>query len=65
MITVDGHDYDWWKGMTVAALLTQIDNSGYCAVVRLNDRYVSRPNFETTLIPDHAEIFLLPMIAGG
>ena len=65
MITVDGHDHAWWKGMTVADLLSKIDNSGHCAVVRLNDRYVSRPNFETTPVPDQSEVLLLPMIAGG
>ena len=65
MITVNGHDYAWWKGMTVAELINKLDNSGHCAVVRLNDRYVSLPNFETTLVPDQSKVFLLPMIAGG
>jgi sulfur carrier protein ThiS len=35
------------------------------AVVRINSTYVSRPNFEKTIIPDGAEVFLVPMIAGG
>ncbi len=65
MIIVDGHDYSWQEGMTVADFLNKIDNSGHCAVVRLNDRYVSLPHFETTLVPDHSEVFLLPMVAGG
>ncbi len=65
MIIADGNDHPWREGMTVADFLNKIDSSGHCAVVRLNDRYVSRPNFKTTLVPDHAEIFLLPMIAGG
>ena len=51
--------------MTVADLLNKIDNSGHCAVVRLNDRYVSRPHFETTPVPDNSSVFLLPMVAGG
>ena len=65
MIIVDGHDYPWQQGMTVADLLNKIDNSGHCAVVRLNDRYVSRPHFETTPVPDNSSVFLLPMVAGG
>ncbi len=51
--------------MTVAELINKIDGRGHCAVVRLNDRTISRPHFESTLVPDHAKIFLLPMIAGG
>jgi sulfur carrier protein ThiS len=35
------------------------------AVVRLNGRLVSRPNFALTLVPDHAQVDLLPVIAGG
>ena len=65
MIIADGHDHPWQEGMTVADLLNSIDDSGYCAVVRLNDRYVSMPNFETTLIPFPTTQLLLPMIAGG
>jgi sulfur carrier protein ThiS len=51
--------------MTVADLLKELDDSHACPVVRVDERYVSRPNFETTLVPDGAEIFLIPMIAGG
>ncbi|OQY08334.1 MAG: hypothetical protein B6I22_00915 [Desulfobacteraceae bacterium 4572_123] len=65
MIIVDGRDYPWREGMTVAELINKIDGRGHCAVVRLNDRTISRPHFESTLVPDHAKIFLLPMIAGG
>ena len=65
MLRVDGRDYPWREGMTLADLLRTVDRSGHCAVVRLNDRYVCRPNFEKTLIPDRAEVRLLPMIAGG
>ena len=51
--------------MTVADLLRDINNARHTTVVRINDKHVSRPHFEETLIPDNSEIFLLPMIAGG
>ena len=51
--------------MTVADLLKNLNDSHYYAVVRINDKHVSRPYFEKTLIPDNAEVYLLPMIAGG
>ena len=65
MITVSGSNFPWRKGMTVADLLKEIDDSQPYAVVRINDTYVSRMNFENTLIPDGSEVFLIPMIAGG
>ncbi len=65
MITVSGKSVCWREGMTVADLLKQIDDSQAYAVVRINDSYVTRPNFGKTLIPDNSEVFLIPMIAGG
>jgi sulfur carrier protein ThiS len=51
--------------MTVADLLKEIGDPYPYAVVRINEKAVSRPNFETTLVPDNVEVFLIPMIAGG
>jgi thiamine biosynthesis protein ThiS len=65
VISVNGEERAWRAGMTVADLLKDIDNSRHCSVVRINNKHVSSPNFEKALIPDNAEVFLLPMIAGG
>ena len=65
MINVDDKDMDWFENMTVSYLIETIDNTDHCAVVRLNNVLVSSPNFEKTIIPDNAEIYLLPLIAGG
>ena len=65
MIQVAGKQHLWHDGMTVSDLLKEIDDSHPYAVVRINEQYVSRPNFEQTIIPDDAEIFLIPLIAGG
>ena len=51
--------------MTVSQLLQEIDDTHQYAVIRVNDQYVSRPNFDSYMIPDRAEIYLIPMIAGG
>jgi sulfur carrier protein ThiS len=58
MIQVAGKQIAWREGMTISDLLPY-------AVVRINEQYVTRPNFEHTFVPDDAEIFLIPMIAGG
>jgi thiamine biosynthesis protein ThiS len=65
MIKVSGKEHAWREGMTIADLLQDLQESHPYAVVRIDSSYVSRPNFEKTTIPDGAEVFLVPMIAGG
>jgi thiamine biosynthesis protein ThiS len=65
MIFLDGKEVPWHEGMTVADLLKQIKDPHPYAVVKVNDRIVSQPNFNTQQIPDRAEISLIPLIAGG
>jgi sulfur carrier protein ThiS len=65
MIRVAGKEHPWWAGMTVADLLQECGEPESYPVVRINDHYVSRPNFAVTPVPDDAEVFLIPMIAGG
>ncbi len=65
MIKVGDQMHAWHEGMTVSDLLAQIEDPYPYVVVRINEQYVSRPNFVHTVIPDGAEIFLIPMIAGG
>lgn len=65
MIRVRGKEHPWREGMTVADLLKDLNDPYPYAVVRIDGTVISRPNFEKTAIPDGAEIFLIPMIAGG
>jgi len=65
MIKVADHTTDWREGMTISDLLIEINDPHPYAVVRINQSYVSRPNFDKTIIPDDAEVYLIPMVAGG
>ncbi len=65
MIRVAGQEHPWRAGMTVADLLRESEGAYDCPVVRVNEHYISRPSFETTLVPDDADVFFVPMIAGG
>lgn len=51
--------------MTVGDLLRDLNDSYPYAVVRINGKHVSRPDFDKTPIPDDSEIYLIPMVAGG
>ncbi len=65
MIRVSDKTVEWFEGMTVSDLLNELGDPHPYAVVRINQTYVSRPNFDRTTIPDNSEVFLIPMIAGG
>jgi thiamine biosynthesis protein ThiS len=65
MIRVNGKKVSWHEGMTVADLLKVLSDSDHYVVVRINEKHVSRPFFEKTLIPDNSDVFLIPMIVGG
>ena len=65
MIRVNGKEKLWYEGMTIKDLLEDLKDSHHYAVIRINDKHVSRPYFEKTLIPDNSEVFLISMIAGG
>ena len=65
MIEINGRTVAWHEGMTISDLLAEIKDTHPYPVVRIDDRYVSRPNFDKTTVPDNSEVFLIPMIAGG
>lgn len=65
MIKIKGKEFPWREGMTVSDLLNDLNDSYTYIVVRINQKQVSRPNFDKTLIPDNSEVFLVPMVAGG
>ena len=65
MISVDGKNFPWQEGMTVADLIKKLEDQYHYVVVRVNNKYISKPNFEKTLIPENSDVFLIPMIVGG
>ena len=65
MITVNDEKISWQDGMTVRNLLDGLETDHDYAVIRVNGKYVSKPHFDEFLIPDNAEIYLIPMVVGG
>ena len=65
MVRIAGREVSWREGMTVADLLKELaDPYPYC-VVRISDRLVSRPHFDTAIVPNESEVVLIPLISGG
>ena len=65
MVYIKGKKILWHQGMTVEDVLKALNDSYPYVVVRINDTHISRPDFETYLVPDHSEVFPLPLITGG
>jgi len=65
VVKVGGKNIFWYEKMTVADLLNDINDPYNYVVVRINKKYISRPDFKKTLVPDNSEVFLIPMISGG
>jgi sulfur carrier protein ThiS len=65
MVRVDGRELSWREGVTVADLLRDLNDRYPYAVARIHGRLIVARDFEKTPVPDGAEVFLIPMIAGG
>jgi len=55
----------WREGLTVTDVLNKLGGPYHYSVAKVNGRPVSFPNFGNSLIPDNADIFLIPLISGG
>jgi len=62
MIKVDGKDFPWREGLTLADVVSDLKIINW--IMRLNGRPVTKKDFDKTLVPDCSEIYTL-MIVGG
>ncbi len=65
MVRVGDREFRWCEGMTVADLLKGLEDPYPYVVVRINDRHVTKPDFERATVPDNSEVFLIPLVVGG
>ncbi len=65
MIVVNGDPMPWSEGMTVRDVLIERNYVFRMLIVRINGRLVPRAGFDTTLVPDGAEVDVVHLISGG
>ncbi len=65
MITIKGEKIPWFDGITILQILRKTKLENKFAVIRLNGRLISKPDFESTTVDDNSNIVPLPMISGG
>lgn len=65
-ITVAGNKKEYEEGLTVAALIEKedIENAEYVTVT-VNDEFVERDNFQTTVIKEGDAVEFLYFMGGG
>lgn len=65
MIKVNGEPLDWQDGLTVRGVLRARNYRFPLLVVTINDVLVSRPNYDTTEVPDGADVKVIHLMSGG
>jgi len=65
VIRVDDNHLPWREEMTVTALIEALGETYEYPAVRINNKIVSRPQFDQVTVPDGAKVFLIPLVAGG
>ncbi|RLF39138.1 MAG: thiamine biosynthesis protein ThiS [Thermoplasmata archaeon] len=65
MITVNNKDIEWIEGETVEKLLKRLKYVFPVVVVKINGEIIPMKKYSTTIIPDNAEIDIIPIISGG
>lgn len=61
----DRHEVDWREGMTVADLLEEMNYTYHEIIVKVDGELVRKPAYDTTTIPDGADVKAIHLIAGG
>ncbi len=65
MIRVNGEDLDWSDGMTVRDVLRLLDYRFPLLITRIDGRLISRPDYDTTEVPDGAIMDVIHLMSGG
>ena len=66
MILVNRRDHvDWEEGMTVSSLLAVLRYSFPRIIVSVDGDLVPPEKYESYAIPDHADVRLIHLMAGG
>jgi sulfur carrier protein len=65
MITAKGKRLEWRQGLTVRNVLEILGYNYPSVLVRVNGTIVRRKVWDSTIVPDEAEVEVRPIVAGG
>lgn len=65
MIRVNGDPLAWQPGMTVRQVLAACNYNFPLVIVTIDGNHVSRDAFDTTRVPDGADVKVVHLMSGG
>ena len=65
MIRTKEKQLEWHEGLTVRDVLETLGYNFPSVLVRINGTIVRRKNWDSTVVPDEAEVEVRPIVAGG
>ena len=65
MITAKGKRLEWHQGLTARNVLEILGYNYPSVLVRVNGTIVRRKVWDSTIVPDEAEVEVRPIVAGG
>lgn len=65
MIIVNGDKLEWHDGMTIRDILNAKNYKFRMLVTKVNGILVKRADYDTTTVPDEADVKVIHLISGG
>ncbi|UCF97889.1 MAG: sulfur carrier protein ThiS [Spirochaetaceae bacterium] len=65
MITAKGKQLQWHEKLTVREVLDTLGYNFPSVLVRVNGTIVRRKEWDSSIVPDEAEVEVRPIVAGG
>jgi sulfur carrier protein len=65
MITAKGKKLDWHEGLTIREVLDTLGYNFPSVLVRVNGTIYRRKEWDSSTVPDGADIEVRPIVAGG
>ncbi|MDI6739657.1 MAG: sulfur carrier protein ThiS [Candidatus Edwardsbacteria bacterium] len=65
MITVNGNEHPWHKGLTVEQVLREKNYIFPMIIVKINDTFVPEDKYGATPVDDGDDFWAIHLIAGG
>ena len=61
----DRHELPWREGMTAADVLKEMNYTYHEIIVKVDGEFVPKEAYDTTTVPDGADVKAIHLIAGG
>lgn len=65
MFTVNEHKLPWREGLVVRDALTLMNYTFKMLVIKLNGQLVKKDDYDSTPIPENADLKVIHLISGG